>query len=135
MDCTVGIDVGSTYTKCVILSADGKIVSRKLAQTGFKLGEVSARLLNETLAESGLERSDIGYVIATGFGRHQGEDKDAAVTDLTAAARGTAFFFPDTRTVLDIGGQTMKASRIDENCKVDSFGWKVRAEGGPARFL
>ena len=135
MDCTVGIDVGSTYTKCVILSADGKIVSRKLAQTGFKLGEVSARLLNETLAESGLERSDIGYVIATGFGRHQVEDKDAAVTDLTAAARGTLFFFPDTRTVLDIGGQTMKASRIDENCKVDSFRLNDKCAAGTGAFL
>jgi predicted CoA-substrate-specific enzyme activase len=106
-----------------------------LAQTGFKLGEVSARLLNETLAESGLERSDIGYVIATGFGRHQVEDKDAAVTDLTAAARGTAFFFPDTRTVLDIGGQTMKASRIDENCKVDSFRLNDKCAAGTGAFL
>ena len=104
MDCTVGIDVGSTYTKCVALSANGEIVGRRLAQTGFKLGEVSVRLLNETLADSGLERSDVGYVIATGFGRHQVKDKDAAVTDLTAAARGAKFIFPDTRTVLDIGG-------------------------------
>ena len=135
MDCTVGIDVGSTYTKCVALSANGEIVGRRLAQTGFKLGEISARLLNDTLADSGLERGDVGYVIATGFGRHQVKDKDAAVTDLTAAARGAKFIFPDTRTVLDIGGQTMKASRVDENCKVDSFRLNDKCAAGTGAFL
>ena len=53
-------------------------------------------------------------MVATGFGRHQATVSDVQVTDLTAAARGAAFFFPNTRTILDVGGQTMKASRIDE---------------------
>ena len=135
MDCTAGIDVGSTYTKCVVLSANGEIIGRMLCPTGFKLGEVSERLLNETLTDCGLKREDIGYVISTGFGRHQVKDKDAAVTDLTAGARGTAFFFPDTRTILDIGGQTMKASRVDENTKVHSFRLNDKCAAGTGAFL
>jgi len=46
--------------------------------------------------------------------------RDFQVTDLTAIARGASFLFPGTRTVLDIGGQTMKASRIDGRAKVIS---------------
>lgn len=36
----VGIDVGSTYTKAVILSPDRKIVGKEMHPTGFKLGEI-----------------------------------------------------------------------------------------------
>ena len=71
-------------------------------------------MLDEALEEAGLAEADVGYVVSTGFGRFQVGFRDLQVTDLTGAARGAAFFFPETRTVLDIGGQTMKASRLDE---------------------
>ena len=43
MDYTAGIDVGSTYTKCVILSSEGELISHSLAPTGFKLTEVAEK--------------------------------------------------------------------------------------------
>src|SRR5688572_2889668 len=98
MTYTVGIDVGSTYSKAVILSADYKIVGKALAATGFKLAEVSRKLFELSLDQAGLAEEDISYVVATGFGRHMVPFSDLAVTDLTASARGTAFLFPNTRT-------------------------------------
>ena len=46
---------------------------------------------------------------------------DLHITDLTAAARGAARLFPGTRTILDVGGQTMKASRLTDAGAVKSF--------------
>jgi predicted CoA-substrate-specific enzyme activase len=132
---TAGIDVGSTYTKVVILSGDGRIVGRVLEPTGFKLTEVAGRLLTRAIAEAGLVRTDIAYVIATGFGRHQVSLSDTQVTDLTASARGTTFLFPGTRTILDVGGQTMKASRIDEKAAVRSFRLNDKCAAGTGAFL
>ena len=43
MNYTAGIDVGSTYTKALILSEDNQIVGRAMANTGFKLTEVSEK--------------------------------------------------------------------------------------------
>ena len=114
MNYTVGIDVGSTYTKALILSDDFSIVGKAVANTGFKLAEVSRKLFDLSLQQAGLEDSDVAYVVATGFGRHMVPFSNVAVTDLTSSARGTAFLFPKTRTVLDVGGQTMKASRLDD---------------------
>ena len=135
MSVTAGIDVGSTYTKAVLLESDGTIVGRSMGRTGFRLAEVARRTLDEALAAAGLAESDVRYTVATGYGRFQVPFRDVQVTDLTAAARGAASFFPGTRTVLDVGGQTMKASRLDEACKVRSFRLNDKCAAGTGAFL
>ncbi len=131
----VGIDVGSTYTKAVILSPDRKIVGKEMHPTGFKLGEISRKVFDDAMQNSGLQENDIGYTISTGYGRHRVEFCDLTVTDLTATARGANFYFPKTRTVLDIGGQTMKASRLNEYVKVKSFRLNDKCAAGTGAFL
>lgn len=135
MTITAGIDVGSTYTKCVIVQEDGKIVGRSVEPTGFKLAEISQKTFATCLEQSGLGKNDVSYVVATGIGRHQVGFKDIHVTDLTAGARGARFLFPGTRTVLDVGGQTMKASRLDESSKVISFRLNDKCAAGTGAFL
>ena len=135
MTYTAGIDVGSTYTKAVILDQYDRLVGRSLARTGFRLAEAARRVFDEALREAGLAESDVGYVISTGYGRFQVAFRDLQVTDLTSAARGAAFFFPRTRTVLDIGGQTMKASRLDEARKVKAFRLNDKCAAGTGAFL
>ncbi len=136
MSITAGIDVGSTYTKAVLLSSDGDVIARHFHQTGFKLAEVAEKCFNEVLEIAGLQRSDIEYIIATGFGRHQVAFKDLHVTDLTASARGAFKLFPGTRSILDVGGQTMKAIRLeDEGGKVKSFRLNDKCAAGTGAFL
>jgi predicted CoA-substrate-specific enzyme activase len=135
MTITAGIDVGSTYTKCVLVGQDGNIVGRAVAPTGFKLAEISRQTFSACLEQCGLREDDVGYIVATGIGRHQVGFKDIHVTDLTAGARGSKFLFPNTRTVLDVGGQTMKASRLDESSKVVSFRLNDKCAAGTGAFL
>lgn len=135
MTVTAGIDIGSTYTKVALLDNNDRILARELSPTGFKLLEVAQRTYQECLDHAGLTAGDVNYVVATGIGRHQVEFKDLHVTDLTAGARGAAFLFPQTRTVLDVGGQTMKASRLDDSSKVLSFRLNDRCAAGTGAFL
>src|SRR5512132_1504610 len=135
MKYTAGVDVGSTYTKAVILSADGRIVGKAMARSGFRLAEASEKVFEAALSESGIWRDDVAYVIGTGFGRFQVPFRDVQVTDLTAAARGAGFFFPGTRTVLDVGGQTMKATRVDDAGRVKSFRLNDKCAAGTGAFL
>jgi len=132
---TAGIDVGSTYTKALILSAELEIVGRAINNTGFKLADIARRTFEQALNEAGLESNKVSYIIATGFGRHMVGFSDAAVTDLTASARGANFLFPNTRTILDVGGQTMKASRLDAAAKVKSFRLNDKCAAGTGAFL
>lgn len=132
---TAGIDVGSTYTKAVILNNHEVILSQALSSTGFKLAEVARQVYKRALSDAGLAETDVSYIVATGFGRHMASFSDAQVTDLTASARGAAFFFPRTRTILDVGGQTMKATRIDDLAKVKSFRLNDKCAAGTGAFL
>lgn len=135
MTFTAGIDVGSTYTKAVILGDDRTIRGKALSHTGFKLADISRNVYENALKDAGLASSDVSYIVSTGFGRHMVGFRDTQVTDLTASARGATFFFPRTRTILDVGGQTMKATRLDESAKVKSFRLNDKCAAGTGAFL
>jgi predicted CoA-substrate-specific enzyme activase len=135
MRLTAGIDVGSTYTKAILADASGQILARALEPTGFRLAEAAASTLEGALADAGCRREDVAYVVATGYGRHQVPFADVHITDLTAAARGAARLFPGTRTILDVGGQTMKATRLGENASVRSFRLNDKCAAGTGAFL
>lgn len=135
MTLTAGIDVGSTYTKAVLLDGDGRIAGRAMLKTGFKLADAAQRAYTAAIADAGVAEGDVRYIVATGYGRFQVAFADVHVTDLTAAARGARLLFPGTRTILDVGGQTMKATRVDEHAKVRSFRLNDKCAAGTGAFL
>jgi (R)-2-hydroxyacyl-CoA dehydratese activating ATPase len=132
---TAGIDVGSTYTKAIIVNGDRQIAGHGLVKTGFKLHEAGDRALQVALSEAGLRLEDIAYTASTGYGRFQTPSRNVTVTDLTANARGARFLYPNTNTILDVGGQTMKASRLDAVGKVKSFRLNDKCAAGTGAFL
>lgn len=135
MKYTSGIDIGSTYTKAVILDEAGTIRGRFMMPTGFLLAEAAAEAQRCAAANAGIRVEDLAYVVATGFGRHQATFADINVTDLTSAARGATALFPGTRTVLDIGGQTMKASGLTHDARVKAFRLNDKCAAGTGAFL
>jgi predicted CoA-substrate-specific enzyme activase len=104
-------------------------------KTGFKLAEAALRAYATALADAGAGERDVAYTVATGYGRLQVAFSNVQVTDLTAAARGATLLFPATRTILDVVGQTMKATRIDERAKVRSFRLNDKCAAGTGAFL
>jgi predicted CoA-substrate-specific enzyme activase len=132
---TAGIDMGSTYTKAVIVDETGVILGRAMEPTGFRLAEIATTVCERAASEAGVRLADLAYTVATGYGRHQAPHADVRVTDLTSASRGAAFLFPGTRTILDVGGQTMKATRLGGTGKVDSFRLNDKCAAGTGAFL
>lgn len=135
MSYTAGIDVGSTYAKAVIVDDRCRIVGRAVSPTGFRLAEIADSVCERAASQAGIRTEDIAYTVATGYGRHQMSRADVRVTDLTSASRGAAFLFPGTRTILDVGGQTMKATRLGDGGKVDSFRLNDKCAAGTGAFL
>ncbi len=135
MTLTAGLDIGSTYAKAVLLDSDDNIVARALRPSGFKLGEVAQKVLEDAMEMASVTRDEVSYVVTTGIGRHQVGFKDIHVTDLTASARGANFLFPGTRTVLDVGGQTMKATKVGDDKKVLGFRLNDKCAAGTGAFL
>lgn len=132
---TAGIDVGSTYTKAAVVNEESTVLGRAMLPTGFRLEEAAEEALEEALEEADLPREGVAYVATTGYGRNRVSFRDVQATDLTAQAWGTRAFFPGTRTVLDVGGQTMKALRVDDDGKVRSFRLNDKCAAGTGAFL
>ena len=130
-----GVDVGSTYTKAALISAAGELVTTGSRQTGFRLEEAAREALDDALSAAGATTEDITYLASTGYGRNQISFRDVQATDLTSQSWGTRFFFPSTKTVLDVGGQTMKAMRLDDDGKVRSFRLNDKCAAGTGAFL
>ena len=135
MRCTAGIDVGSTYTKAAVLDDAGFLLGTAMVPTGFRLEAAAQASLDKALERSGIDRAALDYIATTGYGRNQVPFRDVQATDLTAQAWGTRQIFPNTRTVLDIGGQTLKAMRVDDAGHVSSFRLNDKCAAGTGAFL
>jgi predicted CoA-substrate-specific enzyme activase len=131
----VGIDIGSTYTKAIALDANRKVVGKAVRRTGFKLAVAAEAVFEDLLRDSGLDRSAVTYVAATGYGRYTVAFRHAQVTELTAHAQAAVHLFPDTRTILDIGGQDIKAIKVDAEGRVKAFRLNDKCAAGTGAFL
>ncbi|MBI2323823.1 MAG: hypothetical protein HYU87_02515, partial [Chloroflexi bacterium] len=132
---SAGVDVGSTQTKAVILDEDGAIVSRALTDTGAYLVRAAERAYEQALGAAGVRRDQVGYVIGTGYGRFNVAFGDAQVTEISCHAKGAWAIFPQTRTVIDIGGQDTKAIGVSDRGEVLDFAMNDKCAAGSGRFL
>ncbi len=135
MKYAAGIDVGSTQTKSILLDGSCAIVARLLIDTGANVVRAGQRALDGLLSESGVDRSDIGFVVGTGYGRYKIEAGDTQVTEISCHARGAHMLFPDTRTVIDMGGQDTKAIKVGPDGDVADFCMNDKCAAGTGRFL
>ncbi len=130
-----GIDIGSTYSKAIILNTRREVVGTAVRRTGFKLALAAEAVFEELLKSSNLDRSDITYVAATGYGRYTVPFRNTQITELTAHAQAAVHLFPDTRTILDIGGQDIKAIKVDVAGRVKAFRLNDKCAAGTGAFL
>jgi predicted CoA-substrate-specific enzyme activase len=130
-----GVDVGSTQTKAIILGDRRQIVGRSLISTGARVTQAAETAFDLALKDAGLRREQVGYVVGTGYGRYKVTFGDAQITEITCHARGAQFFFPGTRTVVDMGGQDTKAIKVAPNGDVQDFNMNDKCAAGTGRFL
>lgn len=131
----VGVDIGSTYTKAICLSGERQMIGSAVRRTGFKLGQAAGAVFEDLLKNGALDRSAITYVCSTGYGRYTVAFRHAQVTELTAHAQAAVHLSPDTRTILDIGGQDIKAIKVDGEGRVKAFRLNDKCAAGTGAFL
>jgi (R)-2-hydroxyacyl-CoA dehydratese activating ATPase len=130
-----GVDVGSTQTKAVVVDEDGVIVGRSLMPTGANVVRIAEEAYREALKSGDIPEEEVGFVIGTGYGRYRVEFGDTQITEIVCHARGAAHMFPDTETVVDMGGQDTKAIRIQKGGDVVDFCMNDKCAAGTGRFL
>jgi predicted CoA-substrate-specific enzyme activase len=129
-----GVDIGSLATKTVILS-NGKILGSSNIRTGIDVIENGENGLKTALENAGLKKGDLTYIVATGYGRISAPYAEKTITEITCHARGVHYMHPETRTIIDMGGQDCKAIRLNENGNVTDFAMNDKCAAGTGRFL
>ena len=131
---TLGIDIGSTTSKCAVIQDGTKLTATSLQTGGLGTGGPEDALA-ELWSSSGLTASDMARTIVTGYGRKNYEGADGEISELTAHALGGRFVFPDLRTVIDIGGQDAKIISLTPDGRMSNFIMNDKCAAGTGRFL
>ncbi|TXT53818.1 MAG: ATPase, activator of (R)-hydroxyglutaryl-CoA dehydratase [Candidatus Thorarchaeota archaeon] len=131
---TVGIDVGSTTTKGVVLSTDGMIITKRIRATGSSASDAAQDVFQIMTQESGLPLLDT-ITISTGYGRRQVDFAEKFLTEITCHCVGIHHLNPSIRLVIDIGGQDSKVIRVNEHGKPSDFELNDKCSAGTGRFL
>lgn len=127
----IGIDLGSTSAKIIVLNDQGEIIHREVRPTGWSSVETARSILSDL--------DDLGFtdriVTATGYGRVAVPMADQTVTEISCHARGAGELFDaDNLLIIDIGGQDTKIIRL-EGGSVTDFLMNDKCAAGTGRFL
>ena len=131
---TMGIDIGSTSSKAVILEDGIRVAARKVIEAGIG-SEGPDRVFADALSEAGIMREEITRVMATGYGRMTFPGADDQASELSCHGKGIHYLIPEARVVIDIGGQDAKVMQINERGALLNFVMNDKCAAGTGRFL
>ena len=130
-----GIDIGSLTCDAVIIDETGNVAAYEVALTGARSRAAGEKALAAALERAGIAKEDLAGLVSTGYGRELVDGRSRAVSEITCHARGALRLFPETRLVLDIGGQDSKAIRIAPDGRVRDFAMNDKCAAGTGRFF
>lgn len=131
---SLGIDIGSTTSKCILLESGTTIRAEALTAGGIGT-KGPEQTVAQTLEKAGISADDITSTVVTGYGRASWKSADRTISELTAHGLGNHFLFPDARTIIDIGGQDAKVIELGNDGRMVNFVMNDKCAAGTGRFL
>lgn len=130
---TIGIDIGSTATKTVLLN--GAEILYDILPTGWSPKNTGNELITRLLENASMQKLKVSAIVATGYGRESITFADKVITEITCHAKGASFLVSGADMVIDIGGQDSKVIKIDTQGRVIDFIMNDKCAAGTGRFL
>lgn len=131
-----GCDSGSTYTKCVIIDENSKMVANVTLRS-----RINAVLSCEDALKKAIEQvpelkeiQDLTYLVGTGYGRNKVPFADENISEISCHAMGVHVADPSVKAIIDIGGQDVKGIAVDKDGTVLSFAMNDKCAAGTGRF-
>ncbi len=133
----MGIDVGSNFIKLVLVDYSGtpeltdqhteKIRKRNPSQ-------VAEEMIQAMLTKHNLNYEDIAYLASTGEGDLV-KRKRGHFYGMTTHAKGANFFFPDAKTVVDMGALYVRAVKVSSDARVEDYKMTGQCASGSGQFV
>ena len=130
----LGIDIGSAYSKGVI-TRDLELVASHIIMSGANYRTSARAIRSELIRKVNLTDNDIISTVATGYGGDTVDFADQKASDIVCTARGINNVLPQARTVIDVGGQSTRVIRLNDNGTVTNFTVSEKCAAGSGRFV
>ena len=126
--------MGSKNVKALVLK-DGEILAKGLTLSGFDQKAAAEKVFNDVLRKSGLSRGDVDHVVATGAGKDLVPYAKSEISMVGADALGGNFLYPSARTMIDVGAETSRAVRCNEEGRMIDFAINEKCAAGSGTFI
>ena len=131
----VGIDVGTTTTKAVVINSSREVLGQFVRRSGTDLTLAATTVLEEAMAQAGVTRDTVQAIVATGYGRRSVPFAHDTRTEISCHGQGCYHYFAEPITVVDIGGQDSKIIKLDARGKLVGFKMNRKCAAGTGAFL
>ena len=135
-DAYLGIDAGSTTTKLVLITPDGKLLYQHYCSNkGQPLDIIASKL--EEIYNIANPKMKIRASAVTGYGEDlikSGLGVDYGIVETVAHYKAAAYFCPNVDFIIDIGGQDIKCFKIKNNA-IDSIMLNEACSSGCGSFI
>ena len=127
----LGIDLGSSYTKGVLVDENNKMAAMHCVKSGYSFDNAAEKIISHFTKDY-----DIEYPIHTcGYGREQINVPYIANSELSALSRAIFEIYQRACSIIDIGGQDTKFIQINDLGQVEKFKMNRKCAAGTGSFL
>ena len=130
----MGIDIGSAYSKGVIIN-DFELIAHHVTLSGANYQTAAETIRHELLRQASLNKDDIAANVATGTGASNVAFASHKASDIVCTARGINNIFPHARTAIEVAGQSTKVILINEQGMVSNFTVSEKCAAGSGHFI
>jgi predicted CoA-substrate-specific enzyme activase len=142
MNYYAGIDIESTYIKCLILDNELNILAKAKQKSGIDIKSLTKSLFEQCLFEANIPSQVISTIVLTGKGRRiiNGEFKAyniKSVPEIISISKGVSYLIANNKgkIIIDIGGEKWKAIKTDEKGNSLEFESNSLCAASTGKFL
>jgi len=130
-----GIDLGSSYSKAVLINDQKKTIAEAVIKTGLSFEKASEDVFHLVLGSAKLKKDQVKTVVATGVGRNNCPFSAFSKPEIICLTKGGFHYFPDESFLVDIGGQDNKIIKISKDGTQMYFKMNRKCAAGTGSFL
>jgi len=131
----LGVDIGSYYTKAILISENKEIIAKEVIESGLSFEETSKKILENICEKHEIKKEDINKIVSTGVGRDNFPYKDFTRTEISCLVKGVFHYFKKECTIIDIGGEDVKVVVMNKDGREMNFSMNRKCAAGTGAFL
>ena len=129
-----GCDLGAISAKLVIMEEDS-ILAQEVMAYRMLPRQAAVEVMERALARAGVPLKRIDACVACGFGRKVVPYAGGDVPEMVSLSRAVRWSNPEVRTVVDVGGQKIRAFHVEEDGRVIESATNEKCASGTGRFI